>query len=96
MNTATHIRLTGPTPDYGTPVRPPGGTQPPIWNIFAADRAGRPVSRVYAVADYYVLALLLMRRIARDRGRMRFKVATSGEQAPAFPRSLFDRSRAKP
>ena len=96
MNRATHIRLTGPSPDYGTASRPPGGPQPPIWNIFAADREGRPVSRVYAVADYYVLALLLMRRIARDRGRMRFTVATSGAAAPAFPRALFERSRRKP
>lgn len=95
MNTATHIRLTGPTPDYGTRTRPPGGSQPAIWNVFAADRAGHPVSRVYAVPDYFNLALLLMRRIARDRGRMRFKIATSGEPAPAFPLSLFNQHMRK-
>ena len=89
MNRATHVRLTGPTPDYGTRTRPPGGSQPPIWNVFAADRAGRPVSRAYAVADYYNLALLLMRRIARDRGHMDFKIAHTPGQAPAFPLSLF-------
>ena len=67
---ATHIRCVGPKPDYSKNPRRTG--TPPVWHVYASDRHGMPVSRAYA-KNVFGLALLLMRRIARDR-RMPHKV----------------------
>ena len=74
---ATHIRCEGPPPVYPITVQPGR-----FWRVFPADRHGAPVSPGY-VQTHYTLALLLMRRIARDRGHMPFKVVhTSTERKP--------------
>lgn len=67
---ATHIRCVGPKPDYSKNPRRTG--TPPVWHVYAADNYGMAVSRTYTNGQLG-LALLLMRRIARDK-RMPHKV----------------------
>ena len=63
MKRATYIRCEGPMPRFtGKPA--PG--LPPVWQVFPAGQDHRPTGKVY-VKHNWLAALLLMRRIARDR-----------------------------
>ena len=67
MKRVTYIRCEGPMPRFtGTPTH----GRPPVWRVFPADRANKPTGPVYEKPSW-LEALLLMRRIARDR-RMPF------------------------
>ena len=70
MIKASHIRCTGPMPMFSGTAAPSRGN-PPQWLVFPATRDGMPFGeRVYRKGDW-LQALLLMRRLARDR-RMPF------------------------
>ena len=63
MKRAAYIRCEGPMPDF-TDKPVPG--LPPVWQVFPAGQDHRPTGKVYEKHNW-LAALLLMRRIARDR-----------------------------
>jgi len=73
MKTHIHIRCEGPAPDWKILPQPALAPQSryKTWRVFPADQRGRPVGRVYTFREYFP-ALILMRRMARDHGRLNF------------------------
>ena len=63
MKRATYIRCEGPMPDFSN--KPALGLHP-VWRVFPADKTHKPTGPVYEKPSW-LEALLLMRRIARDR-----------------------------
>jgi hypothetical protein len=63
MKRATYIRCEGPMPRFTN--KPAPGLQP-RWKVFPAGQDHLPTGKVYE-KNSWLAALLLMRRIARDR-----------------------------
>ena len=63
MKRATYIRCEGPMPDF---TDKPVPSLPPVWQVFPAGQDHLPTGKVYEKTSW-LAALLLMRRIARDR-----------------------------
>jgi hypothetical protein len=63
MKRATYIRCEGPMPRF---TDKPALGPPPVWRVFPADHTNKPTGPVYEKPSW-LEALLLMRRIARDR-----------------------------
>ena len=63
MKRAAYIRCEGPMPYFSD--KPAPGL-PPVWKVFPADHVNKPTGKIYEKPSW-LEALLLMRRIARDR-----------------------------
>ena len=85
MKRATYIRCEGPMPDF-TDKPVPG--LPPIWKVFPAGHDHRPTGKIYK-KQTWLEALLLMRRVARDR-RMPFAAyVTTRQTFKRYPPPLY-------
>jgi hypothetical protein len=86
MKRATYIRCEGPMPRF-TDKLVPG--LPPIWKVFPADHTNKPTGKIYE-KPAWLEALLLMRRIARDR-QMPFAsfVQNTGGTFKRYPPPLY-------